>query len=78
VTTGRRDNEQHNEDLSQFWDKIAISERSIVARMMQCGFIPEVVLATRVEKASECSEIYITKIDANFQSNCDWSGGPGV
>jgi hypothetical protein len=37
-----------------------MSTRGILARLMQCGFNQELLLATRVEKASECPEIYVT------------------
>jgi hypothetical protein len=40
-------------------EKNAVSKRTISARLMQCGFIPGELVATRVEKASECPEIYV-------------------
>ncbi|MGO8948699.1 MAG: hypothetical protein ACLQUY_13810 [Ktedonobacterales bacterium] len=37
----------------------AISERGILARLMQSGFNPGALPATMVEKASGCPEIYV-------------------
>jgi hypothetical protein len=54
--------------MGQYWEKNAVSERGIVARLMQCGFNPGELLATMAKKASEsgnlryCPEIHVQSV----------------